>query len=66
MAQYQRIVTEYPDQNKAPDAMLRLGMAQAKTGDLVLARRTLNGVISTYPYSTAAASAKAELKRIQY
>lgn len=66
MSQYRRILSEYADQNKAPDAMLKMGMVQAKQGDLVLARQTFNKVIETYPYSTAAASARAELKRIQY
>lgn len=63
---YQRVINEYPDQNKAPDAMLKMALAQAKTGDLVLARRTLQSVIDRYPYSTAADSAKGELRRIQY
>jgi tol-pal system protein YbgF len=63
---YRRVVSDYGDQNKAPDALLRIGVIQARGGDLVLARQTLNQVIGTYPYSTAAASARAELKRIQY
>jgi tol-pal system protein YbgF len=66
MAQYRKIAADYADQNKAPDALLKMGMVQAKLGDLVLARQTFDQVIQTYPYSTAAASAKAELKRIQY
>jgi tol-pal system protein YbgF len=66
MAQYRKIAVDYADQNKAPDALLKMGMVHAKLGDLVLARQTFDQVIQTYPYSTAAASAKAELKRIQY
>ena len=63
---YQRVVNEYPDQNKAPDALFKIALAQAKTGDLALARRTLNEVIERYPYSSTASSAKAELNRIRY
>ena len=63
---YQRVVNEYPEQNKAPDALFKTALAQAKTGDLALARRTLNEVIERYPYSSTASSAKAELNRIRY
>lgn len=63
---YRRVVTEFREENKAPDALLKIALTQEKTGDLMLARQTLNEVVSTYPYSTAAATAKAELKRIQY
>jgi tol-pal system protein YbgF len=66
LAHYKRVTAEYAQQNKAPDALLRIGMIQAKQGDLVLARQTLNQVLASYPYSTAAAAAKGELKRIQY
>lgn len=63
---YQRIITDFSDQNKAPDAMLKSGLAHAKLGDLVLARRTFEQLIARYPYSSPAAAAKYELKRIQY
>jgi tol-pal system protein YbgF len=63
---YTRVVNEYADQNKAPDAMFKTALAQAKTGDLALARRTLQQVIERYPYSSTASSAKAELQRIKY
>ena len=63
---YRRVDADYSDQNKAPDAMYKLALAYAKTGDLVLARRTLQDVIARYPYSTAAASSRAELERIKY
>jgi tol-pal system protein YbgF len=61
---YTRVVNEYADQNKAPDAMFKTALAQAKTGDLALARRTLQQVIERYPYSSTASSAKAELQRM--
>jgi tol-pal system protein YbgF len=64
--QYRRIETDFSNQNKAPDALLQLGLAQAKLGDLALAQRTLEGLINRYPYSTAANAAKAEIKRLRY
>lgn len=66
ISHYRRVSQEYGDQNKAPDAVYKLGLAYAKTGDLVLARQALQEVIARYPYSTPAASAKAELDRIKY
>jgi tol-pal system protein YbgF len=63
---YRRVSQQYGDQNKAPDAVFKLGLAYAKTGDLALARQTFQEVITRYPYSTPAASAKAELERIKY
>ena len=66
MRYYERVTNEYADQNKAPDAMFKTGMAFEKTGDLGMARRTFEECIRKYPYSTSAATAKAELKRIKY
>ena len=63
---YERVAKEYSDQNKAPDALFKLAMAYEKTSDLQLAKKTLEEVIRRYPYSSPAASAKAELKRIKY
>ncbi|HEY0157451.1 MAG TPA: tol-pal system protein YbgF [Thermoanaerobaculia bacterium] len=63
---YTRVVNEFSDQNKAPDALFKTALAQAKTGDLALARRTLQQVIERYPYSSTASSAKAELQRIKF
>lgn len=64
--QYRRIGTDYSSQNKAPDALLKIGLAQEKLGDLDLARRTMESLIERYPYSTAAAAAKAEINRLRY
>ncbi|HEX8251614.1 MAG TPA: tol-pal system protein YbgF [Thermoanaerobaculia bacterium] len=63
---YTRVVNEFSDQNKAPDALFKTALAQARTGDLALARRTLQQVIERYPYSSTASSAKAELQRIKF
>lgn len=63
---YQRVVSDYSTQNKAPDALFKIAMAQERTGDLALARRTLQQVIERFPYSSPASSAKAELERIKF
>lgn len=66
MRYYRRVTTEFSDQNKAPDALFKTALALARTGDLALARKTLQEVIERYPYSTPAASAKQELNRIKF
>jgi tol-pal system protein YbgF len=66
MRYYRRVTTEFADQNKAPDAMFKTALSLEKTGDLQLARRTLQEVMAKYPYSTPAASAKHELSRLKY
>ena len=66
MEVYRQIIRDYSDDNKAPDAMLKLGLAYVKLGDLGLARTSFEQLIARYPYSTPASSARAEIKRIQY
>ena len=66
MRYYERVTNEYADQNKAPDAMFKTGIAFEKIGDLGMARRSFEECIRKYPYSTSAAAAKGELKRIKY
>jgi len=66
MRYYSRVTKEFADQNKAPDAMFKMALTYVKTGDLAMARRTFEETITKYPYSTPAASAKYELKRIKY
>ena len=63
---YGRVTTDFADQNKAPDALYKMALALEKTGDLALAKKTLQQVIERYPYSTSAGSAKQELQRIKY
>lgn len=63
---YDRVVNEFPSQNKAADALHRKSLALVKLGDLTLAKRTLESLIERYPYSTAASAAKQELERIRY
>lgn len=63
---YDRVVNEFPSQNKAADALHRKSLALVKLGDLTLAKRTLETLIERYPYSTAASAAEQELERIRY
>ena len=66
MKYYKRVTVEYAEQNKAPDALFKIALAYEKTSDLGMAKQTLDEVVRRYPYSSAASSAKQELKRIRY
>ena len=63
---YDRLLENFPAQNKAPDAMFRKALTFVQLGDLALARQVLESLIDEYPYSTAAVAAKRELERIRY
>jgi len=63
---FRRVTNEYGDQNKAPDAAFKAGIALEKSGDLQLARQAFDECVKRYPYSTSAASAKQELERIKF
>ena len=63
---FRRVTTDYGDQNKAPDAMYKTGVALARSGDLQLAKQAFEECIKRYPYSTSAASSKQELERIKF
>lgn len=63
---FRRVTNDYGDQNKAPDAAFKTGVALEKSGDLQLAKQAFDECIKRYPYSTPAASAKQELERIKF
>jgi len=63
---FRRVTTDYCDQNKAPDAAYKAGVAFEKSGDLQLAKQAFDECIKRYPYSTSAASAKQALERIKF
>ena len=66
MRYYARVAKDYAEQNKAPDAIFKMGITYVKTGDLGMARRTFEECIAKYPYSTPASSARMELQKIKY
>ena len=66
MKYYKRVTVEFSEGNKAPDALFKIALAFEKTSDLGMAKQTLDEVVRRYPFSSAAASAKQELKRIRY
>jgi TolA-binding protein len=57
----QRLLTTWPEDAKAPDAMMGIANAQDALGDRRGAQKTLEALISKYPASPAAASARQRL-----
>ena len=61
---FQRVITEWPDSRKAPDALVKVGFTQAALGKTAEARDTLENVQKRYPGTEAAALAADRLKRM--
>jgi len=58
------LAAAWPDDSKAPDALLAQANAQLEGGDAKNGRRSLEILIEKYPASTAALSAKSRLKSL--
>jgi tol-pal system protein YbgF len=52
--QFEGVVTRFPAGNKAPDALLKLGMSQMKLGNPAKAREVFDRLAHAYPQSDAA------------
>jgi tol-pal system protein YbgF len=52
--QFEGVVTRFPAGNKAPDALLKLGMSRLKLGDPAKAKEVFDRLAQTYPQSDAA------------
>lgn len=61
--QYARVVAGWPNDPKAPDAMLGQANAQFDAGDSKAGFRTLEALIQQYPKSSAAQTAHQRLKK---
>jgi len=61
---FQRVITEWPDSRKAPDALVKVGFTQAALGKTSEARDALENVQKRYPGTEAAALAADRLKRL--
>ena len=62
IATQQKLVTTWPEDSKAPDALAAIAKAQEDLGDRRSAQKTLEVLLIKYPQSPAAASAR---QRIQ-
>src|SRR5262249_15657363 len=61
-AEFEALVAALPRGEKAPDALLKIGLCQKNLGDSARAKRTLERVVREYPTSAAARQARALLR----
>lgn len=60
---YAKVASQWPDDNRAPDALLGLASAQQAQGDAKAATRSLERLVAKYPSSSAAQIARQRLKK---
>jgi tol-pal system protein YbgF len=63
IAAQQKVVRLWPENSKAPDALLNVASSQAELGQSNAARETLRTLVKKYPASSAAEQAKQRLSR---
>lgn len=59
---FEGLLSQFPDSNKVPDGLLKLGYCQAQLGQKDRARNTFNEVLRLYPMSDAARFAQSQLR----
>ena len=64
LVEFRTTITTYPDGNKRPDAMLKVGFALLATDEPELARAQLTSVVDEYPTSEPATLAASRLETI--
>jgi tol-pal system protein YbgF len=64
LPEFQRVVDNYPQSGKMPDALLKVGYCQAELGDRAKARTTLQQVMKQFPDTTAARFASQRLDKL--
>lgn len=62
---FQHLLSQFPQSEKAPDALLKVGYCQVELKQVPAAKATLETVVKKYPGSKAASLAKERLRRIQ-
>ena len=63
--EFRRTAVDYPDGNKAPDALLKLGYSHLALGAVDEGRRTLHQLITDYPHSGPALLAAQRLETME-
>lgn len=60
---FAKVSSTWPNDTRAPDAMLGQANSQQEAGETKAARKTLDQLVERYPVSSAAQTAKAQLKK---
>ena len=63
IASHQKLLATWPEDAKAPDALVAIANSQEALGDRRSAQKTLEGLLARYPESPGAASAKQRLQQ---
>lgn len=64
LTQFRRLIESYPQSDKVPDALLKVGFCQAELGERAAARTSLQEVMRQFPGTTAARLASQRLDRL--
>jgi TolA-binding protein len=62
---FKHLLEQFPQSDKAPDAMLKVGYCQLELKQTDAAKTTLKRVLAKYPGSSAASLAQERLQRVQ-
>jgi TolA-binding protein len=62
---FQTLLQRYPESQKAPDALLKVGYSQYELKQWDQAEATLNQVVQTYPDTTVAHLAQGRLRALK-
>ena len=65
LAEFAKVVNDFPDSPKRPDALLKMGYTYQELGDIDKARLSLNSVRMNYPDTTAARLASKRLQELE-
>lgn len=65
VASHQRLVRQYPDHVRAPEALLAIANSEVELKDPKSAKLTLTKLVKSYPDSEAAAAARERLARLR-
>jgi tol-pal system protein YbgF len=64
LAEFQKVMEQYPQSAKLPDALLKVGYCQAELGNRDAARTSLQQVMRQFPDTTAARLASQRIERL--
>ena len=64
LGEFQKVMDQYPQSAKLPDALLKVGYCQAELGNRDAARMSLQQVMRQFPDTTAARLAAQRLERL--
>jgi tol-pal system protein YbgF len=64
IAAFDRVLERYPDSQRAPTALLRIGKIELERGNRTQARARFNQLVRAYPRSESATEARRELQRL--